>query len=66
MERFEPLWDEKECATYRACAVSSVQKERVRGDGPPFLKLGRLVRYRPEDVRDWLARHLVHSTSEAA
>lgn len=60
-----PLWNEKQCADYRACAVSSVQKERVRGDGPPFLKLGRLVRYRPEDVQDWLARHLVRSTSEA-
>jgi len=27
---------------------------RLRGDGPPFLKLGRMVRYRRGDVEQWL------------
>lgn len=62
----EPLWDERQHAAFRNCAVSSIQKERVRGDGPPFVKIGRLVRYRPEDVRSWVERRLVHSTSQAA
>ena len=61
-----PLWDEKQCAAYRGCAVSTAQKERMRGDGPPFVKQGRLVRYRPEDVRDWIAARVVTSTSQAA
>lgn len=59
----EPLWDEKECAVFRHCAVSSLQKERVRGDGCRFVKQGRLVRYRPEDVREWIAARVVNSTS---
>lgn len=62
----DQLWDEGQLAAYRGCAVSSIQKERVRGDGPPFVKLGRLVRYRPEDVRAWVAERVVNSTSEAA
>ena len=62
----EPLWDEKQCAAYRACAVSSLQKERGRGDGCPYVKQGRLVRYRPEDVRQWIAARVVQSTSQVA
>lgn len=61
----EPLWDEKECAAYRGCAVSTLQKERVRGDGPPFVKQSRLIRYRPEDVREWIAARVFRSTAEA-
>lgn len=37
---------------------------RVRGDGPPFVKLGRRVRYRREDIDNWLGnRPLMTSTS---
>lgn len=60
----EPLWTEQQCAEHRRCAISTLQKERVRGDGPPFVKLGRLVRYRPEDVLAWVAAKVVNSTSE--
>lgn len=28
---------------------------RYRGRGPRFVKLGRLVRYRTEDVHQWLS-----------
>lgn len=31
------------------------QKARLTGDGPPFIKMGHLVRYRWGDVRTWLA-----------
>jgi hypothetical protein len=62
----EALWDEGQHAKFRNCAVSSIQKERVRGDGPPYVKIGRLVRYRPEDVREWVAARVVHSTSQQA
>ena len=61
-----PLWDEQQTAAYRNCAVSSLQKERVRGEGPPFVKMGRLVRYRPEDVRAWIEARVVNSTSAKA
>lgn len=62
----DALWDEEKVAAYSGCAASSLQKRRMRGDGPQFVKLGRLVRYRPEDVKAWVASHVVQSTSEAA
>lgn len=62
----EPLWTEQQYAEYRDCSVSTVQKERVYGGGCPYVKLGRQVRYRPEDARAWIADRVIHSTSEAA
>jgi hypothetical protein len=48
-------------------ARSSWQKARLIGDGPPFVRLGRLVRYRPSDFEAWLAaRPRLRSTSETA
>lgn len=36
----------------------------VKGDGPPFLKIGRSVRYRVGDIRTWLETKKVASTSQ--
>lgn len=45
--------------------TSRWQKARLTGDGPPFLKIGHLVRYRRGDVRAWLAAMpRFHSTAE--
>jgi predicted DNA-binding transcriptional regulator AlpA len=54
MDDQEPLWDEKEYAAYRRCSLSTVQHERSNGTGPPYLKLGHHVRYRPSAVKAWL------------
>ena len=62
----ENLWDENEYATYRNFSISTAQKERHRGDGPPYIKTGRLVRYDPTVVRAWLLSHTVTTTAEAA
>jgi predicted DNA-binding transcriptional regulator AlpA len=46
-------------------ARSTWQKARLTGTGPPFVRLGRLVRYRESDVEVWLATHpSLRSTSE--
>ncbi len=34
----------------------------VRGDGPPFIKVNRSVKYRVGDLREWIAAHRVTST----
>ena len=60
------LWNEQRCAEYLGKAVATLQKDRVRGSGPPFAKVGRLVRYNPDVVRAWVAAHTVNSTAEAA
>lgn len=33
---------------------------RYQGDGPPFVKIGRSVRYRVADVESWLAERTVN------
>jgi predicted DNA-binding transcriptional regulator AlpA len=36
----------------------------VTGDGPPMVKIGRTVRYRVSDLREWVESCRVMSTSE--
>ncbi len=35
--------------------VATLANWRCAGKGPPFLKVGRYVRYRPRDVERWIA-----------
>ena len=41
----------------------TVRSWRLKGVGPRFLKMGRAVRYRPEDVREYEQRVLVNPPS---
>ena len=62
----ENLLSDREVQTITGRARSTLQKDRVAGIGIPFVRLGRLVRYRPADVANFLASLPVcHSTSEA-
>jgi predicted DNA-binding transcriptional regulator AlpA len=45
-------------------SVSTLEKDRLEGNGPPYVKMGRLVRYRPADVRAYLAERVRRSTSD--
>jgi hypothetical protein len=38
-------------------SVSGMRKWRAQGKGPPYLRLGRLIRYRRLDVMRWLQEH---------
>lgn len=42
-------------AELRSVPASRLNKERLTGDGPPYLKDGHLVRYRLGDYRQWIA-----------
>lgn len=44
----------------------TIERRRARGDGPPFVKIGRLVRYRLEDIEAYERQQTRGSTSEAA
>jgi excisionase family DNA binding protein len=44
----------KEAAELLKVSVSWLAKARVRGEGPPYIRIGRSVRYREEDLIDWL------------
>jgi predicted DNA-binding transcriptional regulator AlpA len=43
---------------------STWAKRRLRGDTPPYIKLGRSVRYHLPTAKDWLAGRVRHSTSD--
>ncbi len=51
-------------ATYLGLSVSTLNKLRVFGGGPVFLKLGRRVVYDLADLDDWLASKRRRSTSD--
>lgn len=43
---------------------STLAKARMGGDGPPFCKVGRSVRYERAAGLAWMAKHTRRSTSE--
>jgi predicted DNA-binding transcriptional regulator AlpA len=61
----EDYEDTPELARRTKTSESYWNKLRVAGDGPPYVKVGRLVRYRPSDVETWLASLTRSSTSGA-
>jgi excisionase family DNA binding protein len=55
-----------EAANYLRLSRSTLEKMRLSGDGPPFIKSGkRIVLYKTEDLEQWLESRKVQSTSEA-
>jgi predicted DNA-binding transcriptional regulator AlpA len=61
----ERLLDDKAVAEITGRARSTLQKDRLVGTGIPFVRLGRLVRYRESDINAFLASlPSLHSTSE--
>lgn len=55
-----------EAAQYLGISASTMNKLRVYGDGPTFVKLGRTVVYDTSDLNDWLHTNRRTSTSVAA
>lgn len=55
----------KEAANYLRLAKVTLERFRLTGSGPAFCKMGdKAVRYRPEDLDDWLASCVRKSTSD--
>ena len=48
------LLTEKEVAGRLAVSLALVRRWRLRGCGPRYIKIGALVRYRPEDVESFI------------
>ena len=55
----ETLLNENELAELTGLAVGTLQQWRCTKNGPPYLKLGRAVRYRASDVLQWLDSSVV-------
>lgn len=55
-----------EAADFLTLSMSTLNKYRVHGGGPRFLKLGRAVRYARSDLEAWIDQSRRASTSETA
>ena len=60
----ERLLTPKEAANFLRLSVSWLAKARMRGNGPPYVKLGRAIRYREGALVQWLRSRQRLSTSE--
>ena len=56
----------QDVADYLSTTPAALAQWRYRGTGPKFVKVGRHVRYRWEDVTDWLDSRARTVTGDAA
>jgi excisionase family DNA binding protein len=54
----------KEAAEFLKVSLSWLAKARMRGDGPPFIKVGRAIRYSEAALLQWMKSRQRLSTSE--
>jgi hypothetical protein len=54
----------KEAAKLLKVSVSWMAKARMRGDGPPYMKVGRCIRYADVALFQWMKSKHRLSTSE--
>ena len=57
-----PSLTERPAAEYLGLSVRTLQKRRFEGQGPSYLKIGRSVRYRLEDLDAFLEAHRINPT----
>jgi predicted DNA-binding transcriptional regulator AlpA len=53
-QSFERLLNDHEVAARIGVSVATVRRWRLLGTGPQYLKIGALVRYRPQAIVAWL------------
>jgi predicted DNA-binding transcriptional regulator AlpA len=60
----ERLLTPRDAANFLRVSESWLAKARMRGDGPPYVKIGRSIRYFEAALLQWMKSHLHLSTSE--
>jgi excisionase family DNA binding protein len=58
------LLTQAEAAKALRLSERTLERLRVAGGGPAYVKAGRLVRYREADLETWIAARIVTSTSQ--
>ncbi len=51
---FEHMLTTREAANFLRLSSSWLAKARMRGDGPPYVKIGRSVRYSEGALAQWM------------
>ena len=62
--RVDRLLTPRDAATVLRLSPSWLAKARMLGDGPPYVKLGRSIRYRHGALEQWMKSRVRLSTSE--
>jgi predicted DNA-binding transcriptional regulator AlpA len=65
IELDEPLVSENEAAAVLHVKPPTLTAWRNRGQGPAYVKVGRLVFYRLSDIKQWLEGRVVRPTVAA-
>lgn len=60
----EELLVTKEAARIVKLSPRTLENQRLRGGGPRYIKLGGAVRYRIQDLEEWIASHTKRNTAE--
>jgi excisionase family DNA binding protein len=60
----ETYFRPREAAEYLRSSESTLAKKRLNGNGPPFVRIGRAIRYRRSDLDSWMSSSIRRSTSE--
>ena len=55
----------QQASEYLGLAVSTLNKWRCHGGGPTFIKMGRAVRYRVEDLDEFIFKGRANSTCDS-
>jgi predicted DNA-binding transcriptional regulator AlpA len=50
----DPLWTAADMAHFLGVPVKTLYQWKWRGEGPPWKKVGRHLRYDPAEVRKWV------------
>jgi predicted DNA-binding transcriptional regulator AlpA len=61
----EVFLNQRETAEILRLSERTLERHRLSGEGPPFVKLGRRVVYRRSDIEAWTRANTRRSTSEA-
>jgi len=57
------LLNQSEAARLLRLSERTLERLRLIGGGPVYVKAGRSVRYRQSDIEAWIAQRIVSSTS---
>jgi len=62
----QPLLTQAEASEVLRLGERTLERFRVSGIGPKFVRLGKSIRYRADDLEEWISSRVVRSTSEPA
>jgi len=59
------LLDESQTAHYLNMSASFLRKARLKRTSPPYIKIGRVVRYRMSDLQEFVENRIVMPSNES-